>query len=393
MMRVHKRRTSHPRSQRIALAAMIVLVSVTLAGCSVDGAPTQGGKSAAGAGNGVNIRPSKPFVPSDAVGELPGRKGGVAAAMNVVNNEVFASTSRSMKQAADAAKLPFTQTVADGDPAKSVDQLNSLLNNDVGAVYVWDVDPAAQRPAVRKLMDGGAAVFTLSSGPSTMPMVGDQKEFGDSIGATVKKYINEKLGGKAKVVMYNLDKLANIKPRFDGIRSALASLPGVKIVSDVQWDTANPDSGFTTMSTILQATPDVNVVIGPDTVVLSAYKAVKANGKDLNSMAFFGQDGEPEALSLISEGGPYKATYAFNFAIVGYAAGVWGADWIAGKTIPSLTIIKPVLLDSADAIARYQADYKDPASAFSKRLDKYLQPLGGISFKTRMNFWNENNPQ
>lgn len=393
MMRVHPS-PKRGRTRRVATASAVVLVSaLALSACSVDGGPSNEPGAATGVGEGIDTRPSDPFVPSDEVGEAPPRAGGLAAAMNVVNVEVFAATSRSMGIAADDAGLDFTETVADGDPARNIDQLNSLLNNDVGAAFVWDVDVAAQRPVVRDLMDAGAAVFTLSSGPSTMPMVANQEQIGERIAGAVSDYVETELGGEANVVIFNLDSLPNIKPRFDAIRTVLGELPGVEVVSDVLWDTSDPDSGFTSMSTILQANPDVDIVVGPDPVVLSALAAVEASGIDPNTMAFFGSDGEPQALELIAEGGPYKATYAFNFAIVGYAAGVWGADWIAGRTIPSLTIIEAVQLDSADAIAQYNADVADPATAFAERLDTYLQPLGGISYETRTEYWNEDNPQ
>lgn len=386
--------TRRGRARRaLSGSALILATALAITGCSVDGEPTGEPGAATGVGDGIDTRPSTPFEPSDETGETPPRTGGLAAAMNVVNVEVFAATSRSMGIAAEEFGLDFTETVADGDPARNIDQLNSLLNNDVGAAFVWDVDVAAQRPVVRELMDAGAAVFTLSSGPSTMPMVANQQQIGERIGGAVTEYIDSELDGEANVVIFNLDSLPNIKPRFDAIRTALGEVPGVEVVSDVLWDTSDPDSGFTSMSTILQANPDVDIVVGPDPVVLSALAAVEASGIDPNSMAFFGSDGEPQALELIAQGGPYKATYAFNFAIVGYAAGVWGADWIEGRTIPSLTIIEAVQLDSPEAIEQYNADVADPATAFEERLSTYLQPLGGISYETRTEYWNEDNPQ
>lgn len=365
--------------------------AMLLTACSVDGGADADAE--AGVGPGIDTRPSEPFVPSDEVGEAPPVPDSLAAAMNVVNVEVFAATSRSMGLAAENAGLDFTETVADGDPARNIDQLTSLLNRGVGSVFVWDIDVAAQRPLVQEIMDTGAAVFTLSAGPSTMPMVANQGQIGTSMGEAAAAYIESELGGEAEVVIFNLDSLQNIKPRFDAVREVLGELPGVEIVADVLWDTADPDSGFTSMSTILQANPDVDVVIGIDPVVLSAMAAVEASGKDVNEMAFFGSDGDPQALEMIAEGGPYKVTYAFNFSIVGYAAGVWGADWIEGKTIPSLTIINAVQLDSADAIEQYNADVEDPQTAFEERLDTYLQPLGGISYETRTQYWNDTNPQ
>lgn len=383
-------------ARRTLVPALLIGAMFFAAGCSVDAAPGAGdgdGAADSGVGEGVSERPSEPFVPSDETGEAPPLDGGLAAAMNVVNVEVFAATSRAMGEAADEAGLDFTETVADNDPARNVDQLRSLQNQGVGAMFVWDVDVAAQRPVVRDIMDTGAAVFTLSSGPSTMPMVANQEQIGEQIAAAVTEYVDTDLGGEANVVIFNLDSLPNIKPRFDAIRDVLAEQDGVEVVADVLWDTGDPDSGFTSMSTVLQANPDIDVVIGPDPVVLSAMSAVEAGGFDVNAMAFFGSDGEPQALEMIAAGGPYKATYAFNFSVVGYAAGVWGADWLEGKTIPSLTIINAVQLDSPEAIEQYNADVADPAAAFDERLDTYLQPLGGISYETRQNYWNETNPQ
>lgn len=390
-----RKQTARNRGRQLRRGTMGFLAlsvsAMLLAACSVDGGTDV--EADAGVGPGIDARPSEPFVPSDEVGEAPPVPDSIAAAMNVVNVEVFAATSRSMGLAAENAGLDFTETVADGDPARNIDQLTSLLNRGVGSVFVWDLDVAAQRPLVQDIMNTGAAVFTLSAGPSTMPMVANQGQIGTSMGEAAASYIESELGGEAEVVIFNLDSLQNIKPRFDAVREVLGGLPGVEIVADVLWDTADPDSGFTSMSTILQANPDVDVVIGIDPVVLSAMAAVEASGKDVNEMAFFGSDGDPQALEMIAEGGPYKVTYAFNFSIVGYAAGVWGADWIEGKTIPSLTIINAVQLDSADAIEQYNADVEDPQTAFEERLDTYLQPLGGISYETRTQYWNDTNPQ
>jgi ribose transport system substrate-binding protein len=361
------------------------------AACSTDEGAAAG--SPAPVGEGTPERPAAPYAPSDETGDKPDLPQAAAAAMNVVNTEVFAATSKAMEAAADEAGLSFTETVADGDAAKNIDQLNSLSNKGVGAVFVWDVDVAAQRPVVKQLMDSGAAVFTLSSGPSTSPMVANQAEIGAQIGRAASDYINEELGGEANVVLFNLDKLPNIKPRFDAIREELAKTPGAEVVADVLWDTADPDSGFKSMSSLLQKDPDVDVVIGTDPVVVSALRAFEAADISTDDLALFGSDGAPEALKLIREGGPYKATYAFNFPILGYAAGAWGADWLAGRQIPALTVIKAVPLTSADAIDAYEADVADPAAAFENNMDAYLEPLGNISYETRGDYWNSENPQ
>lgn len=378
----------HHRSVLAGVVAAALALAVT--GCSTE-APGSGG--GAGVGPGVAERPSEPFVPSDEVGKKPDVTDRVAAAMNVVNVEVFSAFSKAMEDAAKHGGMDFRETAANNDPAKSIEQLNSLKNQGVGAVFVWDVDVASQRPVEKEIMDTGAAVFTLSSGPSTMPMVANQVDMGDLMAGSAIDYINQELGGKARVAIFNLDKLVNIKPRYDEVRRQLKALPGVEIVSDVTWEAEDADFGFKTMNSILQAHPDVNVVIGDDPVVVSALSAVEAARVDSSRMAFIGAGGASEALAKVKEGGPYKVSFAFNFSVLGYGAGVWGANWIEGKQIPALTLIKAVPLDSAAAIDEYNADVADPEATFNNKLDKYLELYGNISYETRDQYWNEANPQ
>ena len=382
---------------RRPVVALFAAVSVAVLGtsCSTDAPGSSGGGDGVeGVGSGVSERPSAPFQPSDEVGEKPPVPDTLAAAMNVVNAEVFAQTAEAMEQAAKDAGMDFTQTAADGDPNKNIEQLNTLLNRGVGAVFVWDLDIAAQRPVNKRLMDTGAAVFTLSSGPSTMPIVANQEDVGNAVADTVEQYITGELGGQAKVVLFNEDNLENIQPRYHPVRDRLAQLgSGVELVSDVTVDSADPDFGFTAMNSVLQAHPDVDVVIGVDPVLVSALKAVQAAGTDTSRMGFFGVGGDAAAFDEIRKGGPYKASFAFNTPIIGYAAGVWGADWINGKQIPSLLLVTPVALTNAAAIDEFSADLSDPAGAFENKRDAYLEPLGNISYETRQNYWNEEDPK
>ena len=127
--------------------------------------------------------------------------------------------------------------------------------------------------------------------------------------------------------------------------------------------------------------------------IVLAYGKVRFVGEPVAAEAALNPDVAAEALDLIAQGGPYKATFAFNFPIVGYAAGAWGADWLEGRSIPALTVIKAVPLTSAEDIATYRADVADPASVFEDELTTYLEPLGNISYATRDQYWNETNPQ
>ena len=85
--------------------------------------------------------------------------------------------------------------------------------------------------------------------------------------------------------------------------TASKAIPGVTIVADITPNPVNKEGGFATMSTILQAHPDVDVVLGADTVVLGALAALEAAGKARPDQFLGGIDGEPEAVAEIKKAG------------------------------------------------------------------------------------------
>src|SRR5436309_965205 len=103
-------------------------------------------------------------------------------------------------------------------------------------------------------------------------------------------------------------------------RDDMKAIPGVTIVADITPNPVNKEGGFATMNTILQAHPDVDVVLGADTVVLGALAALEAAGKARPDQFLGGIDGEPEAVAAIKKpNSPYKASISLSSPVFGYA--------------------------------------------------------------------------
>ena len=98
------------------------------------------------------------------------------------------------------------------------------------------------------------------------------------------------------------------------------------------------------MRTILLADPDLDVVLGADSVVLGALKALRDAGKARPDQFLGGIDGEPAAIAEIKKGGPYKASVSLASPVFGYAMGQHAADWLEGKSIPQAMDILPQVL-------------------------------------------------
>jgi ribose transport system substrate-binding protein len=143
------------------------------------------------------------------------------------------------------------------------------------------------------------------------------------------------------------------------------------------------------MQTILLAHPDVDVVLGADTVVLGALQAVREAGKERAEQFFGGIDGEVEAVEEIKKGGSYKISISLASSVFGYAMGQHAADWLEGKSIPQAMDILPSALTKSK-IAQYEADQANPAAVFhdATRRDAYLKMYGNICYDTRDQYVN-----
>jgi len=143
-------------------------------------------------------------------------------------------------------------------------------------------------------------------------------------------------------------------------------------------------TGDQLMTTLLQAHPNINVVVGDDESVLGAWNALKAAGKASQVKYLSGINGSPDALAVVAAGNtPYKADFSFGYAEIAYN---WSIDfhlWLEGKSVPLVERINPVELTTAAQIAKFNHDAADPAHA---KLSTYETLFGNIDYATRMDY-------
>jgi ribose transport system substrate-binding protein len=161
------------------------------------------------------------------------------------------------------------------------------------------------------------------------------------------------------------------------------------VVGDLTVADISSASGFNTMMSALEAHRDIKVVLGGDTIVVGAHKALKESGKLADDMFLSGVDGDSEALKLVQQGGAYKLSIAFAWKLMGYGLGQFGADWIEGKQVPRVVVAKGVKLDSSAAVTAFNDASADPASVFADRAayESYLPLYGNVSHQTRKTVW------
>lgn len=306
------------------------------------------------------------------------------------DREFMQGIARGLARAARDAGLDYSSTGADNDAGRMIEQVEALRAARVGAVVAAPVDPPSLAPSLKRMIWSGSYVGTVVPPPAISLLNAPQYLTGKVLGDAAAAYIRDRLGGRAKVVLLTHDSLEFLAPRFTAMRDSLRAVPGAVIVADISPVTVNPEGGFATMRTILLANPDVDVVLGADTVVLGALAAVRAAGRARVQQFFGGIDGEPDAVAELKRAdSPYKTSVSLASSVFGYAMGRHAADWLDGRSIPQAMDILPIAL-TAETLAGYERDQADPGAVYADpaRRDAYLRMYGNICHATRDRYVN-----
>ncbi len=302
--------------------------------------------------------------------------------------EFMQGTGRGLEAAARARGLRYGVAFANNDPALMIRQVGAIAADRTGAIVVAPIDPPSLAPALKKVIGQGAYVGAVVPPPATTVLNAPQYLTGKVLADAAASYIRTRLGGRAKVVLLTHDGLQFLAPRFTAMRDTLRALPGVTIVADISPATVDKEGGYRTMKMILLAQPNVDVVLGADTVVLGALAALREAGKARPDQFLGGIDGEQEAVAEIRKGdGPYKASISLASPIFGYAMGQQAADWLEGKWTPQAMDILPKALTRGN-IADYERDTANPGAVYADpaRRASYLRMYGNICSDTRENY-------
>lgn len=367
-----------------------VTAAAVVAACGSDDKSDTPAESDGPAARTADLAPFDPDLPGGPRTGLPRR----VAWASTADSEFFSALSRGMETAAKARSLQYLTDISGEDPARNMRQLESFLATGVGALAFQPLDQTVQRPVLDAALRHGVCVQGIITAPSTLQVAASQYDIGFTQGKMAADFAVAQLGGNAEVHYFNLDSVsAQLKLRHAGVLDGLRTGgPGIRVVSDVNAITgAGLGMGADVMRTVIAERPNLKIVLGGDAAVVGAYNVIDEVGKLTDDMYFSGVDGDGAALDLIREGGPYRASIAFAWQLMGYGMGQFAADWIDGKQIPRVMVAATTVLDSRAKVDAFLSDNADPATIFADRAryDAYLPLLGNVSYETRDVVWQE----
>ena len=295
-----------------------------------------------------------------------------------------------LEEASAKRGMSFSVDLANNDAAKMTTGVDAAVASHAGAIIAAPVDAIGLAPSLQKAIIAGSYVGTVVPPPAVTILNAPQYLTGERLALAASDYITKELKGKANVVLLTHDSLQFLSPRFKAMRDVLGKIPGVTIVADISPATVNAEGGYETMKLILLAHPKIDVVLGADTVVIGALKALREAGVASPRQFLGGIDGEPGAVAELKDSlSPYKVSVSLASPVFGYALGHYAADWLEGKSVPQAMDILPKVL-TTENLEQYEADLKNPASVFADptKHAEYLREYGNICSDTRDRYLN-----
>lgn len=197
----------------------------------------------------------------------------------------FPFVEKGLKEVLDPCGISVTTSDPDADSGKQVSGIENLASAGAKAIIVTPTDPKAISPIAKRLNTQGVLVVGLATSipEADITFNLDDHAFGVIEGTSAGNWLKEnRAGTKPKVAILHQDSggdplLARHQGTIDGIDEVLGA-GNWELVSEVE--AFQEDTGNAQTSVILQAHPDLDMIIGlNDSSALGAVSAITSSGR------------------------------------------------------------------------------------------------------------------
>jgi sugar transport system substrate-binding protein len=283
-------------------------------------------------------------------------------------DQFFRLLSFGMKDAADAAGAEFFLGNSKNRPETELQLIDSYIARKVDAIVISPVSSKSSAAALNRAAQRGVKLILTNStipgeGPASF-IESDQKELGTKTGEAARKYIEEKLGGKANIgiLAYKSLLAEQSDARVNGFKEQVTTLPGVKIVTEQ--DAWLPEAAVKKAGDILTAHPELDILYAANEGgTVGSVLATKNAGK-AGKVVVFGTDVSQQLLDfLLSDDNILQAITAQQ----PYEIGTAGVE-TAVKVLKGEPVEKKVTLGGIS----FRRDDKEGIAKFRERLNALI---------------------
>ncbi|MGA2642233.1 MAG: sugar ABC transporter substrate-binding protein, partial [Spirochaetia bacterium] len=224
-----------------------------------------------------------------------------------LDNPYFIEVANGFKD--QCKKLGVEAIVTDGkyDAAAQNDQMENFIAMGCEAIGAAPVDQRGLQTVTQKAKDKGIIVISEAQKIDNADghVIVDDYGYGVVNGTNAAKWINNKLGGKAEVLLITLDQVEAVKLRGDGMADTINKLcPNAKIVARQYAESM--EKAMNIADTVLTANPKVQVIACVnDQHALGALAAIQSKGIKDPNFYIGGADATAEAQAKMKLPGSY----------------------------------------------------------------------------------------
>ena len=224
-----------------------------------------------------------------------------------LDNPYFIEVANGFKER--AAELGVEAIIADAkyDAALQNDQFENFIAMGVQAMAACPVDQRGLQAVTQKAVDAGIIVVSEAQkiDNASGHIIVDDYGYGVVNGTNAAKWINNKLGGKAEVLLITLDHVEAVKLRGDGMEDTITKESPNAVIVARQY-AESMEKAMNIADTILTQYPNVNVIsCVNDQLALGALAAVQSKGIKDDNFYIGGADFTAEAQAKMALPGSY----------------------------------------------------------------------------------------
>lgn len=261
-----------------------------------------------------------------------------------------------MKAAADKYGAELLTANTDNKPDKEVQMIDTYIAANVDAIAITPISATASITALERAHNKGIPVVlfntSLESNFHVAYIKSSQYALGASSGAAARKFITEKLGGKAKVgtLAFQSQVPEQSNARVNGFLDQIKDMPGVEIVA--QQDAWLPEMAIKKIGDMITANPELNVVYAANEGgTVGATMGIKNAG--LQGKVFvFGIDQTPQlAEFLLADDNILQGVTAQDPFNMGYMAVEYAIKTLQGEKVEAEVVVPGALMSREDKAA------------------------------------------
>ena len=209
------------------------------------------------------------------------------------------------KDTAEAAGYEFIPGNTNNDQGKEAELINTYCDQKIAGLAISPISEVASEAGLKQAANAGIVVGlsnTIYDGDFfTECYTSDNYEVGKSTGIAARKYIEEKMDGKANVAILQYKSLLSEQSsaRSSGFLDQISDLPGVTIVDDQ--DAWVQDKAITVVTDMLTAHPEIDLIFAAnDGGTIGTTMAVQNTG-NAGKVVVFGTDASEQMVALLKD--------------------------------------------------------------------------------------------